>query len=390
MNDTSERELLMKIKAVITILAVVTLISLLALSSPVDAAKRYAVVQEDTGRSFVPIRYVAETFGYDVKWTPETKTVKIQQASQYVELTEGSYKAISNGEQKKLDAAPLNIAGSLYVPLRFVAEQLGTDVKALDKNNIQLKNSKLETIIQSVSLNRFKQSIANPIATTSSKVATSNKSISINLVYIDLYSPSVDIDVYYANNKIGSVEPFKSMVANSKAKVAVNGTYFNAYSDTDEKVPYGYIIKNGETIHSAPGEKRAVFVYTTQSEAKVVSIDEFLKLKDNKQIKTAVQAGPLLVKNSKVVVDAAAEGFRDPKILTSRGARSVIGVTGDNKLVIGTTGAASIPELAEVMIKLGVVEAMNLDGGASSALFASGKYITPAGRELSNILTVQY
>jgi len=87
-----------------------------------------------------------------------------------------------------------------------------------------------------------------------------------------------------------------------------------------------------------------------------------------------------------VDTDPVGEGFKDPKILTNRGARSAIGITSDGKLIIVTTSAASIPELAEVMVKLKAVEAMNLDGGASSGLYANSKYITPAGRDLSNAL----
>ena len=371
------------------VIASVLALSLLITPTQIEAAKKYAVVQEETNRSYVPIRYVGETFGYNVDWNPTTKKVKIAQESNYLELTLGSNKAIVNEVEKTLDVAPLNIAGSLYVPLRFVAEQFGTNVNAIS-NQIGLKNERVETFIESVSLKRYQKAISSPVTTTSTKVSTSGKSISVNLVYIDLYSPTLDIDTYYANNKIGSVEPFKQMVNNSKAKIAVNGTYFNAYSNTDVKVPYGYIIKDGVSVHKAPGEKRAVFVYTKDAEAKVVNIDEFLTLYDNNEVETAIQAGPMLVKEGIVVADPVTEGFKDPKILTSRGARSFIGLTSDNKLVIGTTNAASIPELAEAMLKLNIVEAMNLDGGASSALYANGKYITQAGRELSNILTIHY
>jgi len=40
------------------------------------------------------------------------------------------------------------------------------------------------------------------------------------------------------------------------------------------------------------------------------------------------------------------------------------------------------------MINLGAVEAMNLDGGASSALYANGSIITQPGRKLSTVLAV--
>jgi exopolysaccharide biosynthesis protein len=38
------------------------------------------------------------------------------------------------------------------------------------------------------------------------------------------------------------------------------------------------------------------------------------------------------------------------------------------------------------MEKLGAQQAMNLDGGASSGLYANGKMLTAPGRKLSNAL----
>lgn len=371
------------------ILVCVLIVSVFSVQAPVDAAKNYAVVQEENDRSFVPVRYVAETFGYEVDWDGVNKRVKISNEDSYVDLFVNRNTAIVNGEQKQLDAAPVSLQDTIYVPLRFVAEQLGSSIN-VEKGKIKLKNDKFEATIEMVSYKRFEKAIKSPVTTQSMKINTSSKSISVNVVSVDLYNPTLNIDAYYANNKIGSVEPFKNMVEKSKAKVAVNGTFFNAYSETDVKVPYGYIVKDGETINQAPTEMRAVFVYTKDSEVKVLNVHDFKEHLFESKIKTAIQAGPLLVKNEEIVVDPVAEGFKDPKILTNRGARSAIGITKDNKLIIVTTNGASIPEVAEVMLKLDAVEAMNLDGGASSALYASGKYITPAGRELSNILTIHY
>ena len=82
------------------------------------------------------------------------------------------------------------------------------------------------------------------------------------------------------------------------------------------------------------------------------------------------------------------DGMGDPKITTYSGARSFIGVTGDNVLVMGATPAATIKELAEITRALGLSGAMNLDGGASSGLLFDGRYITQPGRSLSNCLVV--
>ena len=59
-----------------------------------------------------------------------------------------------------------------------------------------------------------------------------------------------------------------------------------------------------------------------------------------------------------------------------------------NKLVIVSTGSASIQQLRELMLQLGCVEAVNLDGGGSTALAYQGKLIRSPGRELTTTLQI--
>ncbi|WP_172195572.1 phosphodiester glycosidase family protein [Saccharibacillus qingshengii] len=101
---------------------------------------------------------------------------------------------------------------------------------------------------------------------------------------------------------------------------------------------------------------------------------------------TSVGAGPRLVKDAKVSLDAKGEGFNDPKILTASGARSGIAIMPDGSVMLATIGGATMNQWAQVMQKMGAKQAMNLDGGASSALYANGRVLTGAGRALSNTL----
>ena len=103
---------------------------------------------------------------------------------------------------------------------------------------------------------------------------------------------------------------------------------------------------------------------------------------------TTIGAGPSLLKNGSITANGAAEGFSEGKITTNRGQRSFIGIRPDRVLVMGTVPNVSIRELAEVAQKLGLTDAMNLDGGASSGLLYKGKYLTTPGRLLSNALVV--
>ncbi|MCR8658582.1 phosphodiester glycosidase family protein [Paenibacillus endoradicis] len=378
-------------KKIMLVCAALTLLFQLNLANSASAAKKYGIVQESAGRSFVPVRFAAETFGFKVNWDSANNKVRISNKTDSVELIVDKTTAVVNGKSKTLDAAPFNLSGTVYVPLRFVGEALGVKVSYLKEGRIVIQSDTVKTEIEAVSLRRVEKALNEPVRTGSSKIATSTKTISVNTVYIDLYHPKVKFDAVYANNKIGSTETFKKMVERSKASVAVNGTFFNAYSETSTKIPYGYIVQNGKVINKASGDERSVFVYTKTGDALIADGEsELKKLLDEGIVETALQAGPRLVSNGKVDTDPVGEGFKDPKILTSRGARSAIGITADGQLIIVTTAAASIPELAQVMVKLKAVEAMNLDGGASSGLYANGKYITPAGRDLSNALVMVF
>lgn len=105
-------------------------------------------------------------------------------------------------------------------------------------------------------------------------------------------------------------------------------------------------------------------------------------------MRTTIGAGPMLVKNGNVVINPAGEGFLAPKILNNSGARSLAGATAGNQLIIGAVSAATVYQMAQIAKNLGLVNAICLDGGASSSLYYRGKYLTPPGRKLSNALVI--
>lgn len=104
------------------------------------------------------------------------------------------------------------------------------------------------------------------------------------------------------------------------------------------------------------------------------------------QVHDGVGAGPRLLTDGQVRVDAAGEGFADPKVLTDRGQRSAIGILPNGNALLVTVAGPTCAELAQIMKQLGAVQAMNLDGGASSGLYVKGQMITHPGRDLSNAL----
>lgn len=110
---------------------------------------------------------------------------------------------------------------------------------------------------------------------------------------------------------------------------------------------------------------------------------------DEKKYGEIITAGPRLLVDGRVEINPTAEGFSEKKIIEYRAQRSALGLTKDNRLLMVTVSNVTIYELADIMKQLGAYQAMNLDGGASSGLYANGKIITAPGRKLSTFLTVR-
>ncbi|MBQ7265900.1 MAG: hypothetical protein IJS61_07350 [Firmicutes bacterium] len=77
------------------------------------------------GRTLVPVRAVVEAMGGEVLWDAETKTVTLTYNDDKIELTINSTTAKLNDEDEELDVAPIIKDSTTMLPLRFVAESFG-------------------------------------------------------------------------------------------------------------------------------------------------------------------------------------------------------------------------------------------------------------------------
>ncbi|AJS61575.1 phosphodiester glycosidase family protein [Paenibacillus sp. IHBB 10380] len=167
------------------------------------------------------------------------------------------------------------------------------------------------------------------------------------------------------------------------AVVIVDGKVKDIMSNNNVAIPpKGYVIVYSGTQKSMADR----FEIGATVEMNVAYKDPNGKSIPWEDVVTAVGAGPRLVKDGKVSLSPAGEGFQDQKILSSSAARSGIAVKADGSVMIATVSGATMKQWAEIMSKMGVKQAMNLDGGASSAMYGNGRTITKAGRLLSNTL----
>lgn len=79
-------------------------------------------------RTMLPVRFVAENLGATVGWDGATSTVTVSTSSVEIRITIGKAEATVNGTAVTLDSPAFIENSRTYLPVRFVAENLGATV----------------------------------------------------------------------------------------------------------------------------------------------------------------------------------------------------------------------------------------------------------------------
>lgn len=349
--------------------------------------KIFGYLDTKTNSTFVPIRFLSDYAGAKIKWTASDKRIDIAKGEDTIVLYVGRSQAAINGETQKLSAAPFEEGGSTYVPLRFVSQALGIQLAwQSDTSSVSVTAGSKQTRLPVIK----RGSMSQPVTSQVKSFKVGSKSFSVRVMTVNLMHPKVQLDVALAQDTIGNVEELSSMAKRNNAKLAINGTFFDAYTEESYKTPYGWIVQGGRIKKESSGDRKTVFTYDKNNLTELIAGADFQERYQQGGMEGALQVGPRLVVNGKVQLNVEAEGFRDPKILTGGGARSALGITSNHELLLVTSGGATIPQMAEIMKQAGAYQAMNLDGGASSGLYYNGSYLTKPGRELSNALLIKY
>ncbi|XVJ65554.1 MAG: phosphodiester glycosidase family protein [Lacibacter sp.] len=110
-------------------------------------------------------------------------------------------------------------------------------------------------------------------------------------------------------------------------------------------------------------------------------VSQTTKLFQPWEMQTAIGGGPVLVQDGKPFITNNQEAMFSGKAIDDRHPRTAMGYTADGKWIIlavqgrfnGIAEGASLKHLADILVSLGCVEALNLDGGGSSCLLVNGK-----------------
>jgi len=81
------------------------------------------------GNVMVPLRFILTSFKANLDWDSIFQIITLTLGSNRVRLQIGNLRADVNGQLKMLPTAPVLIKGVTFVPLRFISENFGADVK---------------------------------------------------------------------------------------------------------------------------------------------------------------------------------------------------------------------------------------------------------------------
>ncbi|SMF83238.1 Copper amine oxidase N-terminal domain-containing protein [Paenibacillus uliginis N3/975] len=376
----------MKRITALVLLAMLTLVTPLYAASPA----KMLVYVDKSSQSFIPVGLLKSYEGIKVNYQSAQKKIDISMEDTNLTLYVGKRTAYVNGKKTEIKAAPFRDNGNTFVPLQFISQHLNLNISwNKDTSSVQISQGETTTPLPVLSGTLIPSS-SKPIVSSRKSFKVGSRTFSAQTVTVSLLHPKVELGVVLAGNKVGKVEDLRSLAKRNNAVTAINGTFFDAYSPGSYRTPYGYIVGGGNLLKDSPADRRTVFTFDSNNLAQLLPGLDFKEHFTSGKSAGAVQAGPRLVVNGKVSLDVKKEGFRDPKILTGGGARSALGITKDHKLILLTTGGATIPQLAEIMKQAGAYQAMNLDGGASSGLYYNGSYLTSPGRQISNAIIVKY
>ena len=159
----------------------------------------------------------------------------------------------------------------------------------------------------------------------------------------------------------GTVEDVQSGCANfhtpsgAVAMVLNSGCYVRGMARVGMRAEYGFCVTDGDS--------------------------------DMENMKNIIGGTGMIVEHGVSAVDNNPNVTADDQDPDTVSVRSFAAITADGRLMLATV-TSSYRAIAQSLVQMGVQDAMTLDGGASSMLYANGRTLYPAGREMASILAV--
>lgn len=104
----------------------------------------------------------------------------------------------------------------------------------------------------------------------------------------------------------------------------------------------------------------------------------------------AIAAGPLLINQSQIVLDPKLEKFSDA-FIREQATRSAIARLSNGNIILATAqerlggDGPTLGEWAQLLQRMGAVDALNLDGGSSTSLYLGGDLVNRASQDVARV-----
>lgn len=260
-----------------------------------------------------------------------------------------------------------------------------------------------------------------------------NKSMPLNawVATVDLNQVQISVNVLSSTDKDRKESPLQFM-ENSGARIILNGGYFlmnhqpaqhvgllKTNGNLEEAASPSVIrdqsryfinrgafgIKNDGTVDIAwcSTKNDSIFEWDAPLQNRPGLPQDSLHFQTAKfwDVKEAFHAGPVLINDGKINVTVEQEAFFNTPIAGVQ-PRSAIGYTKDNVLILMVVDGRQVDsrgvyleELALLMNQFNCIEALNLDGGGSSAMVADSRLLNRPGgltlqREIMSVIGIFY
>lgn len=192
----------------------------------------------------------------------------------------------------------------------------------------------------------------------------------VTLFDVDLNSDNIKIDIPYVTS--GFIRTSTAAVQKN-ADVAFNGSYFNT-STGGSTVYFKYnnalVAQTGASF--TPYRENGAFTLTSTGKAEI--IQKPARGWSTVTAENVLAGGPLLIVGGQKLPQL------NNDFNTARHPRTVIGVTGNNRLIVAVvdgrateSAGLTMSEALEMMLALGCRSAVNMDGGGSSTAWVKGQ-----------------
>ena len=89
-------------------------------------------------RTYIPVRSVSETLGYEVNYTEKDKKIDITKGNRHIAMQIGSRCLVKGNTSFDMDVAPLLVDGTSYLPARYLVEAMEETVHWDGANRVVL------------------------------------------------------------------------------------------------------------------------------------------------------------------------------------------------------------------------------------------------------------